>query len=732
MKVVTVALPVPLTKIFEYLIPSSVTAIIGARVLVPFGRNKMIGIITGSLESSKLPHKHLKYIDQILDNVSLFSSYTWYMLHWAADYYHYPLGKVLLHSLPVMLRQGNTAQRNERRQWRVTAAGSSLPLKLLERAPKQQQALAILVNNPLYRDQLIEYNITETTLKKIKAKGLVELCTKSSKTDNWQHNYVENSKCLTLSKEQAVAVKEIKNQDKKFIVWLLEGVPSSGKTEVYLNVIEHILKEGRQALVLLPEINLTMESITRCRKRLNAPIDALHSHLSINERLSSWLRARNGESAVVIGTRSAIFTPFARLGIIIIDQEHDSSYKEKKGLRYHARDLAILRAHKEGIPILLSSATPSLETIHNVTLGKYRQLRLTKRRVSSKSIMKHIVDLNRIPLKAGISETLLTRMKQHINVGNQVILLLNRRGFAPILMCHKCGWIIVCKKCDHYYTLHHEKDHLDCHLCNTKILIPQQCSKCESPNMLTVGRGTEQLEAELNLLFPKTKIMRIDRDTIRKKSLDKQLADIDCRSASILIGTQMLAKRQKNINNNVTLVALLDFDSAMFSIDFHAFERFAQLYTQVTAQVEHPEKHGEVILQTHHPEHPLTLTLINKGYDAFARQVLEKRKDTSLPPYTNHILMRAKDYDNKNAVKFLQKSRNLLENSPLRDKSFWIFGPIPSLQPKRGGCFCWQLLIEHPSRAYLQKIVKGIMPLIRSLPIIKKVEWTIDVDPIDY
>lgn len=730
MSVAHVALPVPLPRTFDYLLPAGVKPAVGVRVSVPFGQRKMIGIITGVSEHSELPLENLKSIHYLIDDESLFSSRMWHMLRWAADYYHYPIGEVLFHALPVMLRQGKPAQHGQLWQWVITEQGKATLPETLKRAPKQQQALAMLLQRPLYRHQVVECDLTDAALQSIKAKGLAELRAESPELQDWRKNYAVNGERLKLNTEQATAVGAIRSEDNQFSAWLLAGVTGSGKTEVYLSVIENILAQGRQALVLVPEIGLTPQTIARFRERFNAPVDVLHSGLNDSERLAAWLRARNGESAIVIGTRSALFTPFARLGVIIIDEEHDGSYKQQEGWRYHARDLAVFRAHQEDIPIVLGSATPALETLHNVELGKYRRLRLTQRAGNAKPATQHLLDLKGLPLKAGLAQPLLQRMKQHVDAGNQVILFLNRRGFAPALLCHECGWIAECQRCDHYYTLHQQQHHLRCHHCDSQKPIPRQCPQCGTTNLVPVGLGTEQLETELAALFPDTPITRIDRDTTsRKGALEQQLAEVHRGGARILIGTQMLAKGHHF--PNVTLVALLDVDGALFSADFHSAERFAQLYTQVSGRAGRAGKQGEVILQTHHPEHPLLLTLLNQGYDAFAEQALKERKSVFLPPYTSHIMVRADDHDNQNAPQFLQQLRNLLEASPLRDESFWILGPVPALQPKRGGRFRWQLLLQHPSRARLQKIVKGTLPLIGTLPTVKKVKWTVDVDPTD-
>ncbi|MFJ5358154.1 primosomal protein N' [Pectobacterium sp. CHL-2024] len=731
MSVAQVALPVPLARTFDYLLPAGgITPQVGARVSVSFGNRKAIGIITALSDTSELPLEQLKPVHDVLDEQPLFPPSLWRILLWAVEYYHYPIGEVLFHALPILLRQGKPAHRAPLWQWFATEQGRATPLSTLKRAAKQQQALAALLQSPLYRHQVSEIGLTETALQALRSKGLCELQAAEQTLHDWRQSFSLATDRLRLNTEQATAVGAIRSEDNHFAAWLLAGITGSGKTEVYLSVLENVLAQGKQALVLVPEIGLTPQTIARFRERFNAPLDVLHSALNDSERLAVWLRARSGEAAIIIGTRSALFTPFARLGLIVIDEEHDSSYKQQEGWRYHARDLAVFRAREEDIPIVMGTATPALETLYNVQIGKYRRLNLTKRAGNAALAKQHVIDLKGLPLTAGLSQPLITRIRHHLTNDNQVILFLNRRGFAPVVMCHECGWIAECQRCDHYYTYHQHQRMLRCHHCDSQRPVPQQCPGCGSTNMVPVGLGTEQLEQSLAPIFPDVPITRIDRDTTsRKGALEQQLSQVRQGGARLLIGTQMLAKGHHF--PDVTLVALLDVDGSLFSADFRAAERFAQLYTQVAGRAGRAGKAGEVALQTHHPEHPLLQTLLQQGYDAFASQALTERKSVFLPPFTSHILFRADDHDNQQAVLFLQQLRNLLEASPLRDESLWLLGPVPALQPKRAGRFRWQLLLQHPSRALLQKLVRTSLTLIGTLPQARKVKWMLDVDPTD-
>ncbi|HEM6871404.1 TPA: primosomal protein N' [Providencia stuartii] len=731
MIVVQVALPVPLNRAFDYRLADNMPIPpIGSRVLVPFGKRQALGVVVDHSHSSELPEDQLKTVDLVLDHETLFPDDLWQLLLWSAQYYHYPIGEVLFHALPILLRQGKPAEFSPIWQWQATPLGQECDLNTLKGAPKQQQALALLRRRPVYRHQVSELELSENTLRTLKKKDYIELYPVQPVTEKWQSQFAVCGERLRLNSEQATAVGAIRAEDDHFSPWLLAGITGSGKTEVYLSVLENILAQGKQALVLVPEIGLTPQTISRFRERFNAPVDVLHSGLNDSERLAVWLRAKQGTNAIVIGTRSALFTPFSRLGSIIIDEEHDSSYKQQDGWRYHARDLAVFRAKKENIPIIMGTATPSLETLYNVQQKKYRQLNLTLRAGNARPATQHLIDLKGQPLKFGLSHLLIKHIQDHLAQNNQVILFLNRRGYSPALLCHECGWIAECQRCDHYYTLHQQFHQLRCHHCDSQKPIPRQCPQCGSTHLVPVGMGTEQLEEGINTLFPNVPVTRIDRDTTsRKGELEQHLNEVHAGGARILIGTQMLAKGHHF--PDVTLVALLDVDGALFSSDFRAAERFAQLYIQVSGRAGRAGKQGEVFLQTHHPEHPLLQTLLENGYDAFTREAMDERRIAMLPPFSSHILIRSEDHNNQDSRQFLQKVRHYISEHPHSDSRLWILGPTPAIQAKRGGRFRWQLLLQHPSRGYLQQFAAQILPELQSQPESRKVKWNIDVDPTD-
>jgi primosomal protein N' (replication factor Y) (superfamily II helicase) len=729
MSVIRVALPVPLPKLFDYLTSEHEQPTIGARVLVPFGARQLIGIVVETAQTSDFPLKQLKPMLKLLDNASVFTPGLWQLLIWAQRYYHYPIGEILLQALPVKLRQGDSAAPPIIQFWQLTTAGKNLAVDELKRAVRQQQAMKLLATEPLNSAKL-PAGITTQTLKTLQTKGWCQLEAQSPSVQQWQPFFRTLGERLKLNTEQATAVAAIQSEDFHFVAWLLAGITGSGKTEVYLTILENILASGKQALVLVPEIGLTPQTIARFRARFHAPIDVLHSALSEGERLNVWRRAMRGESAIVIGTRSALFTPLAKPGIIIIDEEHDSSYKQQDSWRYHARDLAVMRAAQENIPIVLGSATPALESLYNASIGKYRKLLLTKRAGNANIAEQRLIDLKSTTLQAGLSPQLVNKIRQHLQANNQVLLFLNRRGFAPALLCHDCGWLAECQHCEHYYTYHQQLAVLRCHHCDTQRAIPHYCPSCGATHLMPVGNGTEQLEQHLTELFPNVPITRVDRDTTsRKGALEQHLHSIHQGGRRILIGTQMLAKGHHF--PEVTLVGLIDVDSALFSADFRATERFAQLYIQVAGRAGRARKSGEVFLQTHHPEHPLLHTLMQQGYLAFAKQALSERKALALPPYAQLVLCRAEDTNNEDAAQLLTDFRQILLQCPHTTSELTIVGPMPALHSKRNGRWRWQLFLQHPSRLKLQAILDQALPKLETLPTRKKVKWILDIDPQD-
>ncbi|WP_199101068.1 primosomal protein N', partial [Dyella sp. ASV21] len=528
-----------------------------------------------------------------------------------------------------------------------------------------------------------------------------------------------------LSVEQQQAVEAIGETLGRFQPFLLDGVTGSGKTEVYLALIEQVIAQGKQALLLVPEIGLAPQTVRRLRERLGVTVQVLHSNLAEGDRARAWLRARSGEAKVILGTRSAVFTPLPHAGLIVVDEEHDSAYKQQEGFRYHARDLALLRGRALGVPVVLGSATPSLETLANVQAGRYRSLRLRARPGAVRAPQVQIVDMRAQRLEHGLSPALLAAVGDTVARGEQVLVFRNRRGYAPVLLCYSCGWHAECPRCEHPMTLHASRRQLICHHCDYRAQVPQACPACTAPQLKPQGQGTERLEEALAALFPEVPVLRIDRETTRRRDAFEQLLEgLHQDRPAILVGTQMLAKGHDL--PNLTLVAIVGVDEGLHSVDFRASERLAQLVVQVAGRAGRAAKPGRVLLQTHHPEHPLLRQLLAQGYGAAAQTLLEERRSVELPPFGHQVLLRADAHQREHVDGFLHEARAALADAPLQ-----IAGPMPAPMPLRAGRHRGQLLIEASTRSALHQTIRPWYRLLATLPTARRVRWSLDVDPID-
>lgn len=729
MQLVTVTFPLLAQNGFDYVCHASDIQI-GCRVIAPLGNQQKVGIVTHLLQESTYDLDKLKSIIQVVDSEPLFCDELYQLLLWAARYYHAPLGEVLFQALPVLLRKGKTNQLELNVVWRVqSSALQRLDAGELNRAKKQKQALlALMDNDPQHQ------SYPRSIYLALQKKGFINEVAIEQEvqlwTDQLRSNWVNINNKHRLNQQQALIVNKLCfNQG--FNCYLLDGITGSGKTEVYLQFMESVLTRGLQVLLLVPEIGLTPQLVKNITYRFNIPIAVLHSNISDAQRLLIWQKTKLGEYAIVIGTRSALFTQFYSLGAIIIDEEHDLSYKQQETRwRYHLRDLAIVRAKNLNIPILLGSATPSFESLANVEMGKYHYLQLTNKAVNNNQLTHQIIDLRGQNLSDGLSHTLLDLMRIHLEQGNQVLLFLNRRGFAPVLLCHECGWIAECQSCDKPFTYHQKKQVLHCHHCDTKKKLPNQCQHCGSTHLTTIGVGTEQLEKVLKDKFPNYGVVRIDRDSVKNKhALNRHLGDVLDKKSRILIGTQMLAKGHHF--PDVTLVALINVDSALFSQDFRSEERLAQQYIQVAGRAGRGIKSGHVVLQTHFPEHPSLQKILNEGYASFAQQGLAQRKLMNFPPYTYQALFRVKHKKSEQAEKYLQQIAEFLELY-LQQKNIHglsLFGPIEAQQAKRANFYHRQLLIQHHQRHVLQQCLDYFDDNFNDKNGLK---YVIDVDPMDW
>ncbi|WP_028111407.1 primosomal protein N' [Ferrimonas kyonanensis] len=725
---IQVALPVPLRQLFSYL-PAADQPLPqpGCRVEVPFGRQSMVGVVVTISDHSDLPDNKLKPIDRGLDPAPVLDDTLWQLSRLAARYYCSPIGMVLNQLLPVKLRQGESAQPQPIKLWQLTEAGRRADLDGLKRAFQQQRLLAYLQTQTQIADgDVSKLEFSRQALKALADKGLIEAGERALSFDtDWHQQVTLGETPQVLNREQAVAVAAISGDLDHFGAYLLEGVTGSGKTEVYLHLMEPILRAGKTVLVLVPEIGLTPQTIERFQRRFPVPVGVLHSAMNDNERLQVWQQAQAGALGIVLGTRSALFTAMPKLGMIIIDEEHDASFKQQEGFRYHGRDLAVMRAQLQQVPIILGSATPSMESLYNVASGKYKRLQLTARAGVAQHVKQRIVDLRLQNLDAGLSRQLLEKMEQHLEAGNQVMLFLNRRGFAPALLCHECGHLHGCSRCDAFYTVHQGSGMVQCHHCGSQKRLPHQCHECGSTQLFTQGVGTEQLEQALVQRYPQYPVVRIDRDTTsRKGSLNQLLEKIRRGEARILIGTQMLAKGHHF--PDVTLVGLLDVDGALFSADFRASERLAQLYIQVAGRAGRASKPGEVILQTHQPDHPLLHQLTTQGYGPFADAALKERMDAMLPPAGQMAIIRAEATYANQAQQFLNDANHCFDALPIQR-----VGPMPAPMERKAGKFRYHTLLLANDRKHLQQALEHALPRIEQLPSAKRCRWHLERDPQD-
>lgn len=728
---VRVAVPSPLFRTFDYLPPHGVPAervMPGVRVRVPFGRQTLTGVVIETRSQTDVPAGKLRPIIELLDEQPLVGEELMYLARWAADYYRTPPGEVFETLFPVRLRRGDAAAASDLEKWVLTAEGQARNPDELSRAPRQARLLARLqrlggeANSALLAE---DGGAWRTGIKALEAKGFVRRETATPVMPPLPREVAPEPGAA-----QAEAVKAVGAALGGFQAFLLEGVTGSGKTEVYLRVIEAALARGCQAVVLVPEIGLTPQLLARFRSRLSAPLVVSHSGLNDTERLAAWNAMRTAEARVLIGTRSAVFVPLQAPGLFIVDEEHDTSFKQQEGFRYSARDLAVVRALRNSVPVLLGSATPSLESLFNARTRRYRLLQLPDRAGAAQPPTVSLVDVRGRRLVGGLSDTVLQGIRRHLDADGQVLLFLNRRGYAPRLTCDACGWLGQCRRCDAWLTFHQQRNRLQCHHCGAEAAAPSSCPDCANPELAPMGRGTERLEETLSELFPDTPLTRVDRDTTsRKGSMDRLLDDIRSGGRRLLVGTQMLAKGHDF--PNLTLVCVMNADQGLFGLDFRAAERMAQLIVQVSGRAGRAERRGNVLIQTHHPEHPLLIQLANHGYNAFADAALREREAAGLPPYATLALLRAEASAATPSRAFLESARNLADSMGARQLGVNLLGPAPAPMERRAGRFRSQLLLKAPERAALQKLLAEWVPQLETLPEARKVRWSVDVDPAD-
>ena len=727
-----VALPVPLPRLFDYLPPSGETPAatdVGRRVRVPFGQRELVGVVvgTGPAEVGDGLRQALAFLDpQPLLHGELLDS-----LRWLGRYTHAPLGEVFATALPSVLRAGEPLPETHAWAWQLTEPGRT-GLAGLRSGTRPQRLASLLGDGPVDEDRLaLELDEWREAARSLLKRGFAERVAvpASAVAPAPQPGPVPNPE-----QEEAIATLRAASG---FSPVLLEGVTGSGKTEVYLHAIADCLARGRQALVLVPEIGLTPQTLARFRARLGVPVHALHSGLADGERARVWAAAWRGEARVIVGTRSAVFTPLPQAGLIVVDEEHDGSYKQQDGIRYHARDFALVRGKALDVPVLLGSATPSLETLHNACAGRYGYLRLRRRAGDARPPSVRILDVRKRPLQAGLAPETLQMVEAALKDGGQVLVFKNRRGYAPVLLCHDCGWSAHCPRCSTEVqstpmTVHAGGGRLVCHHCGHRQSRPLACPDCASLALQPQGVGTERLEELLAERFAGWPVLRIDRGTTaRRDGLQKLLAELGDKPG-ILVGTQILAKGHDL--PNLTRVVVVGVDEGLFSSDFRGGEKLAQLLVQVAGRAGRARKPGEVWWQTHHPDHPLLHALINGGYESFAEAELVQREAAAFPPYTYMAMLRAEAGQVEAAAAFLRAARHVLEDVAFaggKAPEVELHGPITAPMARRAGHYRMQLLVSSARRGALHACLDAAVPALYSLPEARRARWSLDVDPVD-
>lgn len=732
----SVAIAAPLNRSFDYL-PETGSDISqyqrGLRVSVPFGPRTLVGIIVDIRDQPQQAGHTLKAIHARIDQTPILSQDIYQLGLWMHEYYHQPIGESLHTVLPVLLRKGSQATPSVEVAYRLNTSINEDTLNGLSRAPRQLALYEHLkAETQAQHKDLTQAGYTSAIINGLKDKGIInELETPSFQAINGGAEQAP----LALNTEQQQAVDAI-NQNKGFRPYLLDGVTGSGKTEVYLQSIAPHVEAGKQVLILVPEIGLTPQMIQRFAKRFDADILLLHSGLNDRERLDAWLTAKQhtdkSRAHIIIGTRSAVFTPAPSLAMIIIDEEHDASFKQQDGIRYHGRDVAVMRAKLLNVPIVLGSATPSLDSLQNALNEKYQHLVLRQRAGHAHDAQLKIFNMKKRAVHHGLADELLPHIQQTLDNKQQVLVFINRRGFAPTLYCPDCGWIAECKRCDAKMTLHQKPPHLHCHHCDQKNALPRQCPECLSNQIRPMGVGTERLESHLAAQFNHVPVIRIDRDsTAKKDSMETLLEPVHAGEPCILIGTQMLAKGHHF--PKVTLVIMVNIDSGFFSADFRAMEKTAQLVLQVSGRAGREKDKGTAYLQTEFADHPLLHLLTEENYHALSLALLDERKQQHLPPYGFQALVRADSPNPKEAEQFLHRVRELFnwhqQNSQLTGIHF--LGPLPSPMELRAGRFRSQLWVNSQNRKLLQHFIKQVLDGVYEIKGFNKVRWSLDIDPTD-
>ena len=719
-----VALDVPVARLFDYAAPNLTRECIGKRVLVPFGKKQMVGMVMEIANQPSVSPQRIKQLSLVFQDLPAIPARTLALFRFCSDYYHHPLGQVVMSALPSRLRRNKPITPRAGCWFDLTETGRGLDLSTIPATKVLRRRLLERLKNAgalgIHEARKISSN-AQKALRELIALGWVQEIAPVAISEP------PAIPARELNAEQAHALRRIRMGE--FACWLLFGVTGSGKTEIYIHLISQALKQGKQALLLVPEINLSpqLEALLMARFP-HYRVVCLHSALNEGERLENWLLAQSGEAQIILGTRLAVFTPLPRVGIIIVDEEHDASYKQQEGLRYSARDVAIYSAKQADIPVILGSATPSLESYQHALSGRYNMATLSQRAAENAVLPSlRCIDIRRAKLNEGLSETLIAALSERLQRGEQSLIFINRRGYAPVLMCPACAWISGCSRCSSRLVLHLQENKLRCHHCGHEEPVPSACSNCGNVDLIPLGQGTQRVEAALSSLFPGARTLRIDRDSTRGKARwPEMLKSIQQGQVDILIGTQILSKGHDF--PNLSLVGILNADSSLYSTDFRASERlFAQLM-QVAGRAGRAVVPGDVLIQTRFPDHPLFQALRRHDYDAFARTLLAERKQAGLPPFLYQALLRSEAARSRTVMNYLA----LAAKSASRIKQdVTVYDPVPAHMPRLAGRERGQLLVQSASRKKLQAFLHYWYPRLAEAAG-NKVRWALDVDPLEF
>ncbi|MBI2802239.1 MAG: primosomal protein N' [Gammaproteobacteria bacterium] len=727
-----VAVFAPLRQGFDYSCPADLSAIpqVGCRVLVPFSRGRRVGVITVVKQHSEHPLNKIKPIIELIDSVPLITADQLRLAEWAARYYHYPLGEIVQALLPQTARGLAAFAHAVKQEWFITAAGRDVWVSGGARGARQIAVLKHAADEPITPATLLLFAFdARRVVRELVAKAWLEL--RFSEVSVEPSIWINHDNFLTLNPAQATAFLSISAAPDRYRTHLLHGVTGSGKTEVYLHLVRSILERGAQALVLIPEIGLTEQIVARFTARFGSQVAVAHSKLSNRARALVWQRCNQGQPTVLLGTRSAVWTPLPKLKLIVVDEEHDASYKQQEGLRYSARDVAVVRARLANIPIVLGSATPSFESMANCVRDKYSYIELPVRAGGAVPPSFQVLDIRGLPLTGGLSEPLRHAITSCVVRGEQALLFLNRRGYAPVVLCHRCGWIANCERCDARLVLHQAAGRLRCHHCGTdrSMHAPFPQHTCgDLSDYVALGVGTEQIEEVFTEIFPTYRILRIDSDTTaRKGEMAAAFAKINAGEIDLLVGTQMVAKGHDF--NRVTLVGIIDADGRLFANDFRAEERFAQLVLQVAGRAGRAALRGQVLIQTHFPDHPVFAFLSAGRYAEFVKYGLRERESAGLPPSRVLALLRAEATGRALPLEFLTAVVARLR--PQLPRGVTLDGPIPAAMEKRVGKFRANVLISAREPKSLSVSLERALEIIPHLPGAAKVKWSLDVDAQD-